>query len=93
LPVVEAAPVVTPEIVVAKVLPRLDISNPSQGPRALSARFTCDRCNGTTHISIAWDATAAERSATMKAALDEHRFVCPVGLPEEMRVYKIEYPR
>jgi hypothetical protein len=69
------------------------IRTPSQGPTAMEASFTCDSCQGTTIVKIPWDATAADRSKKMKTALDEHRRLCPVGLPEEMRTYRIYYPR
>lgn len=69
------------------------ISESSQGPTAKRARFTCDTCKGTTYIEIPFYALAWERSELMKKALDEHRFLCPVGLVEDMRTYKIEYPR
>lgn len=78
------------EIVIAK---SFHVGEPSQGPRALRARFTCDSCLGMSYVEIPWDATPLDRSTLMKAAVDEHRFICPVGLPEDARIYRIHYPR
>lgn len=66
----------------------------AQGPsKALEARFTCHTCKKTATVRIPWGATALKRSTLMKAAVDEHRFLCTVGLPEDSRIYDINYPR
>ena len=82
-----------PKIVVAQKVPRLAVRESSQGPTAMEAKFTCDSCRGETIVKIRWNATAQERSSKMKEALDLHRMICPVGLPEDMRTYRIHYPR
>jgi hypothetical protein len=87
------------QIVVAKDLTALPppakifVRESSEGPSAMEARFTCDACHESTIVYIAWNATAFKRSLKMKEALDLHRKICPVGLPEDMRVYQIHYPR
>jgi len=86
-------------VVIADKLPalphptRMMVHEGSEGPTSKFARFTCDKCKGTTFVQLPWGATATERSTTVKKALDEHRVICPKGLPEDMRVYAIEYPR
>lgn len=79
-----------PEIVIAK---GFRVTESSQGPRAKRARFTCDTCKGTSYVEIPWDATALQRSTLMKAAVDEHRWICPIGLVNDYRTYQIHYPR
>lgn len=88
----EKKTIVTPpsQIVIAK---GFRVSETSQGPTSKRARFTCEACKGTAYVEIPWDATAQIRSSLMKEAVDEHRYVCPVGLPEDMRTYRIHYPR
>jgi len=75
------------------LVPRLGITTPSQGPSAREARFTCETCLGTMTIQIPWDVTMAARQKLMQDAVNEHRYLCSVGLPEDMRKYRIEYPR
>lgn len=79
-----------PEIVIAK---RFQFSEPSQGPTATKARFTCESCQGMSYVEIPWDATPVQRSLLMKDAVDAHRYICPIGMPEDSRVYRIHYPR
>lgn len=86
------------EVVVAKALPDITqwgaIRSPSLGPsKAMEARFTCETCNRSTIVQIGWNASALARQIKMKEALDLHRLICPVGLPEDMRTYRIHYPR
>lgn len=85
-------PIIPPksELVIAK---GFRVAETSQGPRSMQARFTCESCNGNAYVSIPWDATPHDRSVLMKAAVDEHRYLCPVGLPEDARTYRIHYPR
>ena len=80
-------------LVVKTLVPRLDIRTPSQGPTAMEARFTCQTCGDSTIVKIPWNATSAQRSMKMKEALDLHRVLCPIGVPEDQRVYDIHYPR
>lgn len=85
------------EIIVAQKMPsvpvRIAISEHRHSPTtAKQARFTCDKCGGMSFVTIPWNATAMSRSKLMKAAVDEHRYICPKGLPEDMRVYTITYP-
>lgn len=87
------------EIVVAKSLKslpppaKLFIRESSEGPSSMEARFTCDSCKESTIVRIPWNATALKRSQMMKEALDIHRKICRVGFPEDMRTYRIHYPR
>jgi hypothetical protein len=86
------------EIVIATSLPSITqwgaIRDPSLGPSlADEARFTCDACKTSTIVRIRRDATWKGRQLRMKEALDLHRLICTVGLPEDMRTYYIHYPR
>lgn len=72
---------------------RIAVRESSQGPTAKEAKFYCDTCKEDTIVLIAWDATPLERMQTMKNALDAHRRICKAGVPEDMRVYTITYPR
>lgn len=44
-------------------------------------------------VPIPWNALAIERQRLMQEAVDEHRYLCLVGLPSDMRKYQIHYPR
>lgn len=86
------------KVVVATEIPSIShwgaIRSPSQGPsEAMEASFTCDACKGQTIVKIGWNASALARQIKMKEALDLHRLICTVGLPEDMRTYYIHYPR
>lgn len=89
-----SVPLVTPIAVVPSLAAFGAIRSPSQGPsKAMEAQFTCETCKGTTIVKIPWNALPIERQVRMKDALDEHRVLCPVGFPEDMRRYRINYPR
>jgi len=72
----------------------LRVSEPRQGPgEALHATARCLTCGKQAFVTFAWGITAAQRQEGLRAALNEHRKLCPVGHPEDFRSYVITYPR
>lgn len=53
----------------------------------------CDLCHKKCFGVIPYDPTPQQRLQVMRDAMNEHRRVCAVGVPEQQRVYSIWYPR
>jgi hypothetical protein len=56
-------------------------------------RCTCERCLTEIIVSLPSYFDEATRRETIHRYLEAHRYVCPIGLPEEARTYRIDYPR
>lgn len=70
------------------------ISENREGPRtAKELAFKCPDCQKLAIVVLPYNPTMLERMEIIKAALDEHRVVCPAAPPEKERVYEIWYPR
>ena len=60
---------------------------------AKEAALKCPDCGKMAIVVFPFKPTAQQRIELFKAALDEHRTVCPAAPPEKERVYTIWYPR
>lgn len=73
---------------------RMRVTESSQAPSAArEIAMQCGSCGKRCYAMLPHAPTPEERMAMMRAAMEEHRRVCPVGAPEDGRTYRIFYPR
>jgi len=72
----------------------MKISENREGPlTAKEVALKCPDCQKIAVIVFPYKPTSQQRFEMMKAALDEHRRICPAAPPEKERKYEIWYPR
>ena len=60
---------------------------------AKEVRLLCPNCSASVYVSVPYGCTYLVRQEKIKAAVDEHRRLCPSVESVNEVVYRIDYPR
>lgn len=60
---------------------------------AKTVLLKCPHCPASLEVRFGYGFTNQQRTEARKAAVEEHRKLCPGAPPEAQRVYEIHYPR
>lgn len=73
---------------------RLTVTQRGSAPsEAREIAMQCDLCQKRCYAMLPFQPTREQRLELMRAAMEEHRRLCPVGAPESRRTYTLLYAR
>lgn len=61
--------------------------------QAKEFKLMCGHCNGVVYVKLEYPYTEELKMQARKAAIEEHRGLCPKAPPGAFRVWSIERPR